>query len=125
MDLRLIQAAILERGIAVRALDEVVARVTTRFGDTQPRPADLTTFLDGLDPWTKLGMDKGTFDKLPPDDRMTLARSFLPPVPLRPRRPTTRPLSPEELTALDAEGLGWAERREKARVLQQTPLPEP
>ena len=72
--------------------------------------------------WEQLGMDKTTFDKMPADWRMEQARRLQPP-PVHSRRPVTRPLSVEELAALDAEGLPWSERRERARQLQQTPLP--
>ena len=123
MDLKSIQTAALERGITVQGLDAVVAKVQARFGDTPPPPQVLGDFLDTLDIWTKLGLGEAQFLSLPAAERMTMARAFVPAVPVHPRRPVSRSLTTEELAQLDAEGLPWAERREKARQMQQTPEP--
>ena len=107
--------------IVPQALGGVTARVQVHFAGSTPTPAAVEQFLTALPVWTKVGMDEATFDRMPATWRMDQARSFAPPPP--PRRPVTRALTTEELAALDAEHLPWAERTEKARVMQQTPAP--
>ena len=130
MDLRQIQAAILARGIAVKALDQVVARCQTRFGESaHVTPHDLDQFLDDLDVWTKVGLGKEEFLVLPGSERMTLARSFEPPVPIHPRRPVPDfRATPEQQTELDQVPT-MAERMTRYREMRdqaaQTPAPRP
>ena len=120
-------AAILARGIPVNALDQVVARCQTRFGESaNVTPHDLEQFLDDLSAWDRLGMSRAEFDAQPWSWRMDQGHAqHPPPTGAHPRRPVYRSLTPAELAALDAEGLPWAERREKARAMQQSPPPEP
>ena len=122
MDRVQIEEAARALGIATAALDQIVARAREHFGDGQVKPADLDTFLTALPVWTKLNMDQATFNSLPTDWRLTQARRFTPPVVHR-RRPVMRALTPAELASLEAEHLPWAEHREKARAMQQTPAP--
>jgi hypothetical protein len=62
--------------------------------------------------WEQLGMSEEAFTRMPPAWRLAQGRNLQPP-PVHSRRPTSRPLSAEELTTL--EGLPWAERRERGR----------
>ena len=129
MDLRQIHAAILARGITVKALDQVVARCQTRFGESaNVTPHDLEQFLDDLSAWDRLGMSRAEFDAQPWSWRMDQGHAqHPPPTGAHPRRPVYRSLTPAELAALKAQAAqeGWspADYNERARVLQQTPLP--
>jgi hypothetical protein len=90
--------------------------------DTDETASDITDAA-GL---TVHGIDRDVFDKLPPSERISIERRAAPPAPsqVHPHRPVTRALTAEELAALDASGLTGPARTERARVLQQTPLPE-
>jgi hypothetical protein len=122
------------------AIEDIVRRCESRFqGDTPTSQAvqqwltqTLRTtaphlFAEAQPLWAQLGLpSQEAFDKLDPGWRSTQAREHGQGPPLMDRsarRPTYRTLTAQELAALDAEGLSWAARREKARVLQQTPLP--
>jgi hypothetical protein len=90
--------------------------------ETQPGPA--ATLLV----WEKLGLSQEAFEKLPPSTRSALEREHNPQPPEK-RRPVTRDLTAAELATLGEQAAreGWsqAEYTEKARALQQTPLPQP
>jgi hypothetical protein len=68
-------------------------------------------------------MDKATFDSMPVTWRRTQGQAYQPPVPVHSRRPVTWDLTPEELAALQAEGLDRHTYNTRARAMQQTPQP--
>lgn len=72
--------------------------------------------------WIKANITYQEFMTLPPAVRLALEREHNP-EPVKPRRPTYRHLTDEEVAALQAEPLSWSERLTKARALQQSPPP--
>ena len=80
MDREQLQRAVLARGITVKALDTIVAKVQAHFGETTPKPGELEQFLATIAVWDKIGMSQQQFDALPPDWRLTQARALTPPV---------------------------------------------
>jgi hypothetical protein len=123
MDTKQLHEVITQRGIKPEALDQVAARVRSHFEGSNPTPQDVADYILALPLWERLGMTEAGFLSYPATWRLDQARAHQ--APPGPRRPVTRELTKEEVAALDAEGLPWAERREKARQLQQSPLPEP
>jgi hypothetical protein len=119
-----IHAAARARGVTEQGLDQVTAKVLARFAGSAPPPAEVEAYIDGLYVWDKLGMDKATFDSMPVTWRRTQGQVYQPPVPVHSRRPVTRDLTPEELAALQAQGLDRYTYITRARALQQTPRPQ-
>ena len=115
--------------IAPQALDTIVAQAQAHFTGASPKPADLAAYIGALSTWAKAGIPWEVFEKLPPGTRIALDRTHnpTPPPAVHSRRPVTRPLTPAELAAHNEQAVreGWsqAEYRERARVVQQTPLP--
>lgn len=122
-----IHAAALAHGVQEQALEQVTVKVQAHFAGRNPPPADVEAYISGLYVWEKLGMDQATFDRMPVTWRKTQGQAFQPQQ-VHSRRPVTRDLTPEELTALDEETarehLTGPERTERARQMQQTPLPD-
>jgi len=118
-----IHDAALAQGIAPQALAQVTAQVQAYFGDGTPTPAAVAQFLTALPVWDKLGMTQEAFLAMPGTWRMDRGRDFAPP-PVS-RRPTMRALTAAELAELERTGLTGAARIERARQMQQTPVPQP
>ena len=128
MDRQQIHEAALAQHVVPQALDQVVARVQAHFGDAQPSPQALSDYIGGLDVWDKIGMEKQEFLGKPGTWQMDQAHVVAPPpAGFHSRRPKTRSLTPTELAAHNEQAAleGWSKAyaTERARVLQQTPLP--
>ncbi len=116
--------------IVPQALAAVTAKVQAHFEGSAPSPAAVEAYLAALPVWTKIAMEHDAFDAMPATWRLTIGHEYAPPPPpVHANRPTMRPLTPQELAAHEAqatdEGWTWAEKRERARALQQTPAPQP
>jgi hypothetical protein len=74
--------------------------------------------------WEVLNLTQEQFMRYPPSWRLAQARQHqpLPSADAHPRRPTTRPLTAEELQSL--EGLDRHTRLTRARQMQQSPRPD-
>ncbi len=123
METAQIHEAILARGAHPQALDALTGRVRERFPDREPKPAELTDFLRAVPAWELLGISEEAFMDYPAAWRLEQGHRFgASPPAVHARRPVYRTLTTEEVAAL--EGLPWAERRERARAMQQTPPPQ-
>lgn len=118
-----IREVALKLGVTPEGLDQITARVRAHFGDQTPPPAALEVYIAACPVWDKLGMDKATFDRMPPAWRLTQGQAFQS-APVHARRPVMRDLTPAELAQLQSENLDRSRYVEKARALQQTPAPE-
>jgi hypothetical protein len=121
MEVQQIHTVALARGCMLASLDEVTRQTQAHFAGTQPKPADIEAYIDSLPVWDKIAMDRGEFLSMPPDWRLSQARSFQP----RPqsRRPVMRNLSAQELDSI--KDLPFHERMTQGRELQQSPAPPP
>jgi hypothetical protein len=129
-----IDAMARQAGCVPEAVPDIRARVLARFQEATPSLEAVERWLSTtlreaaphlfgkVEVWEKLGMDKATFDAMPPSWRLgqgmaQQARTTTP----HPRRPVYRNLMPAELDSI--KDLPFHERTTRGREMQQTPHP--
>ena len=132
MEIPYLREAALKRGAVPEVLDALEARAQAHFAGKPVSESDLDTWLQTqVQTWELHGMSYAEFKAVPdPAWQMTQGHRHHPaPAGPHSRRPTTRPLTPAELAAHQAEaaekGWSWSEANEHARAKQQSPPPEP
>ena len=80
METRQIHAAATARGVTRQALDAVTFKVQTHFEGRTASPVEVDSFIAGLPPWDKLGMEQATFDSMPVTWRYAQGQAYQSPV---------------------------------------------
>ena len=129
MEIPYLRTAAVKRGAVPEVLDQLEARATAYFTGKRVSEPDLDLWLSThVQTWELHNMSYAEFMAFPGTWRGTQGHlHHPPPTGFHTRRPVTRSLTPEELAAHNEQAAreGWSQayKNERARALQQTPLP--